>query len=87
MARRRGWAIAALVAAILVIAAAVALNRSRPAAPEVAVGPPAAAFAAGPPVADDGQWTMAARNYDSTRYSGLNQINVGNVSGLRPALS
>ena len=87
MARRRGWAIAALVAAILVIAAAVALNRSRPAAPEVAVGPPAAAFAAGPPVADDGQWTMAARNYDSTRYSGLNQINVGNVSGLRPAFS
>jgi PQQ-dependent dehydrogenase (methanol/ethanol family) len=35
--------------------------------------------------ADDGQWTMPARNYASTRFSGLNEINTGNVSGLKLA--
>jgi PQQ-dependent dehydrogenase (methanol/ethanol family) len=35
--------------------------------------------------ADDGQWTMAARDYASTRYSGLGQITAGNVHGLRVA--
>lgn len=35
--------------------------------------------------ADDGQWTMAAKNYASTRFSTLDQINAGNASGLKPA--
>ena len=37
--------------------------------------------------ADDGQWTMAARDYASRRYSGLNEINTGNVSRMRVAFT
>ncbi len=35
--------------------------------------------------ADDGPWVMAAKNYRSTRYSGLDEINLQNVSRLRVA--
>ena len=34
---------------------------------------------------DDGQWVMAPKNYASTRYSTLDQINTGNVSSLKLA--
>jgi PQQ-dependent dehydrogenase (methanol/ethanol family) len=34
---------------------------------------------------DDAQWIMPAKNYASTRYSGLNQITAANVSQLRVA--
>jgi PQQ-dependent dehydrogenase (methanol/ethanol family) len=34
---------------------------------------------------DDGQWLMPAKNYESTRFSGLNQINAGNVKSLKVA--
>src|SRR3989440_3300093 len=34
---------------------------------------------------EDGQWTMAAKNFANTRYSGLDQINTENVSKLRVA--
>jgi lanthanide-dependent methanol dehydrogenase len=34
--------------------------------------------------ADDGQWVMPAKNYASTRYSGLNQITTENVKQLTP---
>jgi PQQ-dependent dehydrogenase (methanol/ethanol family) len=34
---------------------------------------------------DDGQWVMAAKNYANTRFSGLDQINAGNVKQLRVA--
>lgn len=34
---------------------------------------------------DDGQWTMPAKNYASTRYSTLDQINTQNVGSLRLA--
>lgn len=34
---------------------------------------------------DDGQWTMAAKNYANTRYSSLDQINASNVKNLKPA--
>jgi lanthanide-dependent methanol dehydrogenase len=33
---------------------------------------------------DDGQWTMPAKNYASTRYSGLAEITAGNAKTLRP---
>jgi lanthanide-dependent methanol dehydrogenase len=36
---------------------------------------------------DDGQWIMPAKNYASWRYSGLNEINTGNVGNLRQAWS
>jgi len=32
---------------------------------------------------DDGQWVMPAKNYASTRFSGLDQINTGNVKELQ----
>ena len=31
---------------------------------------------------DDGQWTMAAKNYASTRFSTLTDINTGTVKNL-----
>lgn len=38
-------------------------------------------------VAEDGQWTMPAKDYASTRFSGLNQINTGNARELKLAWS
>jgi alcohol dehydrogenase (cytochrome c) len=35
------------------------------------------------PQDEDGQWLMPGKNYASTRYSGLDQINAGNASQLR----
>jgi PQQ-dependent dehydrogenase (methanol/ethanol family) len=35
--------------------------------------------------ADDGQWPMAAKNYASTRYSGLDEINTTNAARLKVA--
>jgi lanthanide-dependent methanol dehydrogenase len=35
-------------------------------------------------VDDAGQWTMPAKDFASTRYSALAQINAGNATGLRP---
>ncbi|HEU0095473.1 MAG TPA: PQQ-dependent dehydrogenase, methanol/ethanol family, partial [Rhizomicrobium sp.] len=40
----------------------------------------------GAPV-DDGQWTMPSKNYASTRFSAMREINPGNVGNLRPAFS
>jgi PQQ-dependent dehydrogenase (methanol/ethanol family) len=36
-------------------------------------------------LAEDGQWWIPAKDYQSTRFSGLTQINTGNVAALRPA--
>lgn len=37
------------------------------------------------PGAEDGQWLMAAKDYANTRFSGLDQINTGNVKELKVA--
>jgi PQQ-dependent dehydrogenase (methanol/ethanol family) len=37
--------------------------------------------------AEDGQWTMPAKNYASTRFTGLDQISVANVANLKLAWS
>src|ERR1700710_139757 len=34
---------------------------------------------------EDGQWTMPAKNYQGTRYSGLDQINATNAKDLKVA--
>ncbi len=34
--------------------------------------------------AEDGQWTMPGKDYASTRYSGLDEINAKNAKGLHP---
>jgi PQQ-dependent dehydrogenase (methanol/ethanol family) len=36
---------------------------------------------------DEGNWPMAAKDYANTRYSGLDQINSGNVKDLKPAFT
>src|SRR4051794_29247898 len=36
---------------------------------------------------DDGQWTMPAKDYANTRFSGLTQINKANVANLQVALT
>src|SRR5829696_6610544 len=36
---------------------------------------------------EDGQWTMPAKNYASTRFSGLQDINIGNAASLKLAWS
>ena len=38
-----------------------------------------------PPMADDGQWTMAPKDYANLRYSGLTQVNSGNIKNLKVA--
>ena len=40
--------------------------------------------AAAAPAPEDGQWTMPAKDYASTRYSGLAQITAANASRVRP---
>jgi Glucose dehydrogenase len=75
--------------------AAVACNRgdnpTRTAgvARNASVAPAGAAGSAayGDATVDDGQWTMQAKNYASTRYSSLNQITAQNVGQLRLAFS
>ena len=37
--------------------------------------------------AEDGQWTSPAKNFASTRYSGLDEIKAGNVASLQVAFS
>src|ERR1041384_1851244 len=37
--------------------------------------------------AEDGQWIMPAKNYASTRFSGLEDINTGNAASLKLAWS
>jgi lanthanide-dependent methanol dehydrogenase len=37
------------------------------------------------PMPEDGQWTMPAKNFENTRYSGLDQIKIDNVKDLRVA--
>src|SRR4051812_10180099 len=50
-----------------------------------AAGPIAPPPAAAP--AEDGQWTMPAKNYASTRFSGLDEITTQNVGKLQVAFS
>src|SRR5881396_4060416 len=41
----------------------------------------------GIPARDDGQWTMPAKDYAATRYSGLSQITTANAPRLRAVWS
>src|SRR5690349_22704567 len=47
--------------------------------------PPRPPVSAAPP--DDGQWTMPAKNFASTRYSELDEIDTGNVARLTVAFT
>ena len=52
--------------------------------PRYSTQPPAAGQ---PPGSEDGQWIMPAKDYASTRYSGLDQINTENVKDLKTAFT
>jgi lanthanide-dependent methanol dehydrogenase len=73
------------------LAAAVSLSLSLSCAQQATpqktpVGQPAAVGnATSPAQTEDGQWTMAAKDYANTRFSGLDQINAQNVNQLKLA--
>jgi glucose dehydrogenase len=56
-----------------------------PALPASSSDPAARAVDDGHRAVDDGRWTIAAKDYASTRYSGLDQITTSNVPDLRLA--
>ncbi|TPI63395.1 PQQ-dependent dehydrogenase, methanol/ethanol family [Mesorhizobium sp. B3-1-3] len=70
-----------VLTAMLLVCAPL-LTAASEAPPSPAISPPPAAA---PP--DDGQWTMPAKNYASTRYSELAEINEGNVKNLQVAFT
>jgi PQQ-dependent dehydrogenase (methanol/ethanol family) len=84
----------ARVTSLLALLAFVACSRTKP-ADEVAQTPgsptvtPAVGRSNGGAIAsaeaEDGQWVRPAKNYASTRFSGLNQITADNVKDLRLA--
>ncbi|HEX8271490.1 MAG TPA: PQQ-dependent dehydrogenase, methanol/ethanol family [Longimicrobiaceae bacterium] len=66
-----------------------AFSAGAPAAPGPATRPDGRPLAqwAGWGAADDGEWTMQARDYASTRYSGLDEITAANAATLEMAWS
>jgi PQQ-dependent dehydrogenase (methanol/ethanol family) len=70
-----------LAASAAAIACAGALTLAATGAPHGIAPPPSAS----PP--DDGQWTMPAKNYASTRYSALDEITTENVGRLQVAFT
>jgi lanthanide-dependent methanol dehydrogenase len=77
-----------LVSITVLIALTIACSQ-KPAAPETTTGsrpftPPAQPYKFD---AEDGQWPMPAKNYSSTRFSGLSDINRSNVQNLKEAWS
>ena len=78
---------AAVAGLALLIFAACTSNRTEPPRPtqnRVLSAPTGASVAV---EQEDGQWTMPAKNYASTRFSGLQDINTGNVANLKLAWS
>jgi hypothetical protein len=71
---RSGWLRLLLTSASLALDPAIALAQI-----------PTVPAAAAPP--DDGQWTMPAKNYAATRYSGLDEISSANVKSLQVAFA
>lgn len=70
--RGSGWGCTAAVLAIFAAPSLEARAKASPAPAPVRSAP-----------ADNGQWIMPARNYASTRYSGLSQITPANIANLR----
>ncbi|RVB52693.1 PQQ-dependent dehydrogenase, methanol/ethanol family, partial [Mesorhizobium sp. M7A.F.Ca.CA.001.06.1.1] len=70
------------ILSVMLLACGLFLSGASEPASAAAIAPPAAAA---PP--DDGQWTMPAKNYASTRFSELSEINEGNVRNLQVAFT
>ena len=78
---------AAIVCCALLICGACTPNRTEPPRSvenRVLTAPTGARVVLEP---EDGQWTMPAKNYASTRFSGLEEINTSNVANLKLAWS
>jgi lanthanide-dependent methanol dehydrogenase len=77
-------------ALVLTLALGLAGCERKPSAPPVArpeaIGAGGTGATAAIP-AEDGQWTMPAKDYASTRYSGLNEITTANVANLKVAFT
>jgi PQQ-dependent dehydrogenase (methanol/ethanol family) len=77
--------------AVVALALAVGLNcqghkeQASPASSPHIAGQPSSRAPSASSAADDGQWTMPARDYASTRFSAQDQINAGNVASLKLA--
>jgi PQQ-dependent dehydrogenase (methanol/ethanol family) len=72
------WMIkSALRVAVILLTASLWVNAQAPSSPA-----PANLYGADH---EDGQWTMPAKNYQGTRYSGLDQINATNAKDLKVA--
>jgi PQQ-dependent dehydrogenase (methanol/ethanol family) len=67
---------APLILALPLLICSPALHAQTPPAPPASAAP-----------AEDGQWLMPAKNFASTRYSGLDEINTGNVGKLQIAFT
>ena len=84
----RARALLFLFTATCILPSAACSNANRDGGPAAAPQPktpqatqlPTGAQSAGE--AEDGQWLMPAKNYASTRFSGLEQINAENVKAL-----
>jgi len=77
----------ALACVLLLLAAACTSRNSQPSPTSqnrVLTAPTGASVAAEP---EDGQWPMPAKNYASTRFSGLEDINTSNAANLKLAWS
>ena len=79
----RIWSILSRRLSIALLAGLAPLSPA--AAQQPAPGSPVAPAAAAP--AEDGQWTMPAKNYASTRYSDLAEITTENVKNLQVAFT
>ena len=76
----------ALACALVLLSSCTARNsNSQPTAQNRVLTAPTGASVSAEP--EDGQWTMPAKNYASTRFSGLEDINTGNVASLKLAWS
>lgn len=78
------------IVAMLVVLASCEMRESREAARPAGASATAPSGRANLPASilhtpEDGQWTMAPKDYASTRFSGLSGINKTNVSGLKVA--
>ncbi len=85
---RLSFGIATALACALLLLVAACTRRDLQPSPSgqnrVLTAPTGASVAAEP---EDGQWIMPAKNYASTRFSGLEDINTGNVANLKLAWS
>lgn len=81
----RAWRWTGVLAAVALSACGGRGDDAAKAPPRPSLSIAAAPAAASPP--ETGEWTMPAKDYANTRYSGLDEINTGNVQNLEVAFT